>query len=179
VVVIVVLMTRPKFIFKGVRVDEDSGVGFGRTQSGLRWRTSSGGPWTRRGTLPVILEDGSSGAGSSRQCDVALLAIPVYAVPYWSGVLANGPPDDVLQLKTGLRASEADAGVLVDSHALEDELRASPSTRRSPPRRRRNVGAPAALNMSVSVRVGQWMFTNTFWITPRARPPRKVHQHAW
>ena len=29
-------MTRPKFIFKGVRVDEDSGVGFGRTRSGLQ-----------------------------------------------------------------------------------------------------------------------------------------------
>jgi branched-chain amino acid transport system permease protein len=91
VVVIVVLMTRPKFIFKGVRVDEDSGVGFARTQSGLQLEDIVRRAMDRRGTLPVILEDWKLGRWLlGAMTMAALLAIPVYAVPYWSGVLGDG-----------------------------------------------------------------------------------------
>src|SRR5256885_14910810 len=87
VVVIVVLMTRPKFIFKGVRVDEDSGVGFGHTQSGLQLEDIVRRAMDRRGTLPVILDDWKLGRWLlAAMTMAALLAIPVYAVPYWSGV---------------------------------------------------------------------------------------------
>lgn len=87
-VVIVVLMTRPKFIFKGVRVDEDSGVGFGKSHSGLQPEDLIRRALDRRGALLMLLRDWMTGrwvlAGALL---IAMLAVPVFTVSYWSTVL--------------------------------------------------------------------------------------------
>lgn len=87
-VVIIVLMTRPKFIFKGVRVDEDSGVGFGRATSGLQPEDFVRRALDRRNALMLLLEDWRIGRYAlGGMVAVALLAIPVFTVSYWSTVL--------------------------------------------------------------------------------------------
>jgi branched-chain amino acid transport system permease protein len=87
-VVIVVLMTRPKFIFKGVRVDEDSGVGFGRSASGLQPEDRARRALDRRGALTLLLKDWSTGRWTlAGMVAIATLAIPIFTVSYWSTVL--------------------------------------------------------------------------------------------
>src|SRR5205807_6299556 len=89
-VVIVVLMTRPKFIFKGVRVDEDTGVGFGRTTSGLQLEDIVRRCLDRRNALGLMLSDWRLGRWILGLMAVgALFAVPVFAVSYWSGVLGD------------------------------------------------------------------------------------------
>jgi branched-chain amino acid transport system permease protein len=90
-VVIIVLMTRPKFIFKGVRLDEDSGVGFARLGSGLALEDRLRRALDRRGALQLLLADWPIGRivlGTA--IAAAVLIIPVYTVSYWSTVLATG-----------------------------------------------------------------------------------------
>ncbi|MCU1448018.1 MAG: transporter related protein [Acidimicrobiales bacterium] len=90
VVVITVLMTRPKFIFKGVRVDEESGVGFGKSKSGLQWEDITRRALDRRNYLGLLLADWTVGRWILGFAALtALLAIPVFTVPYWSGVLGD------------------------------------------------------------------------------------------
>ncbi|MDQ1446386.1 MAG: branched-chain amino acid transport system permease protein livM, partial [Acidimicrobiaceae bacterium] len=87
-VVILVLMTRPKFIFKGVRVDEDSGVGFGRASSGLQPEDRLRRALDRRGALMLLLKDWTTGRFAlAGMVAVAALAVPIFTVSYWSTVL--------------------------------------------------------------------------------------------
>jgi len=87
-VVIIVLMTRPKFIFKGVRVDEDSGVGFGRASSGMQPEDFFRRGLDRRNALGLLLKDWKTGRWAlGGMVAVAMLAIPIFTVSYWSTVL--------------------------------------------------------------------------------------------
>ena len=89
-VVVIVLMTRPKFIFKGVRVDEDSGVGFARLGSGLALEDRLRRVLDRRQALQLLLADWPIGRlvlGTAALA--AILIIPVFTVSYWSTVLAT------------------------------------------------------------------------------------------
>lgn len=89
-VVIIVLMTRPKFIFKGIRVDEDSGVGFGAT-SGLQLEDRFRRALDRRGVLQILLADWTLGRWVLAIGALgAILIIPVLTVSYWSTVLGTG-----------------------------------------------------------------------------------------
>ncbi|MBV8693796.1 MAG: ABC transporter permease, partial [Actinobacteria bacterium] len=89
-VIVAVLMTRPKFIFKGVRVDEESGVAFVRSGSGLNPEDRLRRALDRRGSLQLLLADWSVGrwllAGMAA---IGILAIPVFTVSYWSTVLGS------------------------------------------------------------------------------------------
>ena len=88
-VVIVVLMTRPKFIFKGVRIDEDSGVGFGAI-TGVQTEDRIRRALDRRGVLQLLLADWSIGRWVLAVGALgALLVIPVLTVSYWSTVLGT------------------------------------------------------------------------------------------
>src|SRR4051794_9279451 len=90
-VVVGVLMWRPKFIFKGIRMDEDSGVSFAKTGSGLNAEDRVRRSLDRSGALSVLLADWTKGkwvlGGAAA---VALLAIPVVTTSYWSTVLCFG-----------------------------------------------------------------------------------------
>jgi branched-chain amino acid transport system permease protein len=89
-VVIIVLMTRPKFIFKGVRVDEDSGVGFGRARSGMQPEDFVRRSLDRKGALMLLLKDWQTGRFVlGAMVAVAALAIPIFTVSYWSTVLGS------------------------------------------------------------------------------------------
>ncbi len=89
-VVVIVLMTRPKFIFKGVRVDEESGVGLGKARSGLAPEDQLRRVLDRRNTLLLLLEDWKIGRWLlAALCVIPLLAIPVFTVSYWSTVLGS------------------------------------------------------------------------------------------
>jgi branched-chain amino acid transport system permease protein len=86
-VVIIVLMTRPKFIFKGLRVDEDSGVGFG-AMAGLQLEDRARRWLDRKNVLQVLLADWSVGRWALAVGALGtLLVIPVLTVSYWSTVL--------------------------------------------------------------------------------------------
>jgi branched-chain amino acid transport system permease protein len=89
-VVIVVLMTRPKFIFKGVRVDEDSGVGFGRARSGLQPEDLIRRTLDRRGALTMLLKDWTTGRWVlAGMVGLAALVAPIFTVSYWSTVFGS------------------------------------------------------------------------------------------
>ena len=89
-VVIIVLMTRPKFIFKGIRVDEDSGVGFAKLGSGLQLEDRLRRALDRRGVLQLLLADWPIGkVVMGVAIAAAVLAVPVFTVSYWSTVLGT------------------------------------------------------------------------------------------
>jgi branched-chain amino acid transport system permease protein len=89
-VVVVVLMTRPKFIFKGIRLDEDSGVGFARLGSGLQLEDRIRRALDRRGALQVLLADWPLGrVVLGVGLAAVVLAVPVFTVSYWSTVLGT------------------------------------------------------------------------------------------
>ena len=91
VAVITILMFRPTFIFKGVRLDEDTGVSFARTGSGLNPDDAVRRGLDRRGALALILRDWPTGRlVLGGMIAVALLALPVFTVSYWSTVLTFG-----------------------------------------------------------------------------------------
>lgn len=88
-VVIVVLMTRPKFIFKGIRVDEDSGVGFGAI-AGLQAEDRVRRWLDRKRVLQLLLADWSIGRWALAAGALgAVLIVPVLTVSYWSTVLGS------------------------------------------------------------------------------------------
>lgn len=90
-VIIVVLMTRPRFIFKGIRTDEDTGVAFAKRGGLLGPEDRVRQQLDRAGALPVILRDWSVGKWVLAAMVLsALLAVPVFAVSFWSTVLATG-----------------------------------------------------------------------------------------
>jgi ABC-type branched-subunit amino acid transport system permease subunit len=89
-VVVIVLMARPKFIFRGVRVDEESGVGLGKARSGLQIEDQLRRSLDRRRALLLLINDWRIGhwiLGGG--IAVALLAVPVFTVSYWSTVLGS------------------------------------------------------------------------------------------
>jgi branched-chain amino acid transport system permease protein len=89
-VVIIVLMTRPKFIFKGVRVDEDSGVGFGRSSSGLQPEDFIRRTLDRRNALTLLLKDWTLGRWIlATGLIIAALVAPIFTVSYWSTVFGS------------------------------------------------------------------------------------------
>jgi branched-chain amino acid transport system permease protein len=89
-VVVIVLMTRPKFIFRGVRVDEESGVGLGKARSGLAIEDQLRRALDRRHALLLLLRDWQLGRWIlAAMCAIAVLAIPVFTVSYWSTVLGS------------------------------------------------------------------------------------------
>jgi branched-chain amino acid transport system permease protein len=89
-VVVIVLMTRPKFIFKGVRVDEESGVSLGRARSGLPLEDQVRRGLDRRNALLLLLNDWRIGRWLlAAAIAVSVLAVPVFTVSYWSTVLGS------------------------------------------------------------------------------------------
>lgn len=87
---VIVLMTRPKFIFKGVRVDEESGVGLGKARSGLSLEDQTRRAFDRRNALLLLLRDWRYGRWVlAAAVAVAVLAVPVFTVSYWSTVLGS------------------------------------------------------------------------------------------
>ena len=89
-VIVAVLMTRPKFIFKGLRVDEDSGVAFVRAGTGLNLEDAVRRNLDRRGSLQLLLADWSIGRWVlAVMATIGILAVPVFAVSYWSTVLGS------------------------------------------------------------------------------------------
>jgi branched-subunit amino acid ABC-type transport system permease component len=93
VVIVALLMLRPKWIFSGIRVDEESGVGGaavtfgGQAPAEDRFRA-----WLRKGpALWLILQDWKTarwvlGLGGM----AAVMVIPIFTTGYWSTVLATG-----------------------------------------------------------------------------------------
>jgi branched-subunit amino acid ABC-type transport system permease component len=91
VVVIGILMLRPRFIFKGVRLDEDTGVSFARSGAGLNPEDLVRRSLDRRGALTLILRDWPTGRLLlGGMIAAVLLLVPVFTVSYWSTVLAFG-----------------------------------------------------------------------------------------
>jgi branched-subunit amino acid ABC-type transport system permease component len=89
-VVIVVLMARPRFVFKNVRLDEDSGVGLSATTSGLQPEDRLRRSLDRRGMLGLLVADWQvSRVVLAAMAVVALLAAPIWLVTYWSSVLGT------------------------------------------------------------------------------------------
>jgi ABC-type branched-subunit amino acid transport system permease subunit len=89
-VIVIVLMTRPKFIFRGVRVDEESGVGLGRVRSGLPPEDQLRRSLDRRGALQLLLNDWRYGRWIlAALVSIAILTVPVFTVSYWSTVLGS------------------------------------------------------------------------------------------
>src|SRR4051794_12725483 len=90
-VVVGVLMWRPKFIFKGIRLDEDSGVSFAKTGSGLNAEDRVRRSLDRTGALSILLADWSKGKFVlGGLAAIALLGVPVFTTSYWSTVLCFG-----------------------------------------------------------------------------------------
>jgi sulfate-transporting ATPase len=92
-VLVVLLMLRPKWIFSGIRVDEESGVGgAGVTFGGKAPAEDRLRAWLRKGpALWLILQDWKTarwvlGAGGM----AAMMTIPIFTTGYWSTVLASG-----------------------------------------------------------------------------------------
>jgi ABC-type branched-subunit amino acid transport system permease subunit len=89
-VIVIVLMTRPKFIFKGVRVDEESGVGLGRARSGLTLEDEFRRSLDRGNALLLLLRDWRLGRWIlGAMLSIALLSVPIFTVSYWSTVLGS------------------------------------------------------------------------------------------
>ena len=93
VVLVVLLMFRPKWIFSGIRVDEESGVGgAGVTFGGQAPAEDRLRAWLRKGpALWLILQDWKTarwvlGLGGL----AAIMIIPIFTTGYWSTVLATG-----------------------------------------------------------------------------------------
>jgi branched-chain amino acid transport system permease protein len=99
VVIVAVLMTRPPFIFKGIRVEEESGVGLARTKAGLGPEDDTRRRLDRIGALPVLLRDWMLGRWLLAGMIVAaFLGVAGFAVSYWSTVLASGVVFSVIAL---------------------------------------------------------------------------------
>jgi sulfate-transporting ATPase len=93
VVIVALLMLRPKWIFSGIRVDEESGVGgAGVTFGGQAPAEDRFRAWLRKGpALWLILQDWKTARwvlGLSGMA--AVMVIPIFTTGYWSTVLATG-----------------------------------------------------------------------------------------
>ncbi|MGH2684836.1 MAG: ABC transporter permease [Actinomycetota bacterium] len=90
-VVIGVLMLRPAFIFKGIRLDEDTGVSFATTSAGLNPEDRGRRALDRNGVLGLVLRDWQTGRVVLAVGIAAfVLAVPIFTVSYWSTVLTFG-----------------------------------------------------------------------------------------
>jgi len=98
-VIVGVLMARPKFIFKGLRVEEESGVGVARVGGALGPEDMIRRGLDRARALPIILTDWTVGKYViGGLILVALLALPIFTVSYWSSVLCIGVIDALIAL---------------------------------------------------------------------------------
>jgi ABC-type branched-subunit amino acid transport system permease subunit len=91
VLVVGLLMARPKFIFKGIRLDEDTGVSFARAAGGVNPEDLARRALDRAGQLELLLRDWKVGryllgAGIA----VAAIVYPFIASDFRSNVLASG-----------------------------------------------------------------------------------------
>jgi len=90
-VVIGLLMARPSFIFKGIRLDEDSGVSFARTATGIQQEDAIRRSLDRAGQLGLLLRDWQLGrwllAGGAA---ITLVVVPIIKTSYYSTVLTFG-----------------------------------------------------------------------------------------
>lgn len=90
-VIVAVLMLRPRFIFRGIRVDEDTGVAFAKRGGLLGPEDRIRRALDRANALPVILRDWGTGKYVlATMVGAGLLAVPMLAKSYWSTVLASG-----------------------------------------------------------------------------------------
>src|SRR5256885_15875527 len=74
-VVVAILMFRPRFIFKGVRLDEDTGVSFSRGGKGLQPEDAIRRALDRANALPLLLADWAPRRWVLSLCIVGLLVI--------------------------------------------------------------------------------------------------------
>lgn len=91
VIVTGILMLRPKFIFKGIRLDEESGVSFAKTGTGINPEDAIRRRLDRTGQLRLILRDWGYGRWVlGGMIALTLVLVPMFTVSYWSTVLAFG-----------------------------------------------------------------------------------------
>ena len=91
VLVVGLLMFRPTFIFKGIRLDEDTGVSFTRATGGINPEDAARRALDRGGQLELVLRDWQLGryllgAGIA----IAAVVYPFFASDFRSNVLASG-----------------------------------------------------------------------------------------
>jgi branched-subunit amino acid ABC-type transport system permease component len=90
-VVIGLLMARPSFIFKGIRLDEESGVSFARTAEGINQEDAVRRNLDRNGQLGLLLKDWLVGRWILGGAVVAVLVVvPILKTSYYSTVLTFG-----------------------------------------------------------------------------------------
>jgi branched-subunit amino acid ABC-type transport system permease component len=89
--VVGLLVTRPKFIFQGIRLDEDTGVSFARAAGGANPEDELRRNLDRTGQLQLLLRDWRIGRWLVGGL-VAVLALgyPLFTSSFRDGVLANG-----------------------------------------------------------------------------------------
>ncbi|MDX6234672.1 MAG: hypothetical protein QOH68_3790, partial [Nocardioidaceae bacterium] len=91
VLVVGLLMARPKFIFKGIRLDEDTGVSFARAAGGINPEDQARRALDRAGQLELLLRDWKMGrylVGGGLA--IAAVVYPFVASDFRSNVLASG-----------------------------------------------------------------------------------------
>jgi branched-subunit amino acid ABC-type transport system permease component len=90
-VVIGLLMARPGFIFKGIRLDEDSGVSFARTAEGINQEDAIRRRLDRSGQLGLLLKDWLVGRWVlGGGIALVLIVVPILKTSYYSTVLTFG-----------------------------------------------------------------------------------------
>jgi branched-subunit amino acid ABC-type transport system permease component len=91
VLVVGLLVTRPKFIFQGIRLDEDTGVSFARAAGGANPEDELRRNLDRTGQLQLLLRDWRLGRWAiGALIAVFALAYPFFTSSFRTGVLANG-----------------------------------------------------------------------------------------
>lgn len=92
VLVVGLLMTRPKFIFQGIRLDEDTGVSFARASGGANAEDEARRNLDRTGQLQLLLRDWQRGKWILGGLIAAFAVIwPLFFTSsYRDGVLLNG-----------------------------------------------------------------------------------------
>jgi len=91
VLVVGLLVTRPKFIFKGIRLDEDTGVSFARAAGGANPEDGLRRNLDRTGQLQLLLRDWHLGRWLVGGLVAAFaLGYPLVSSSFRTGVLLNG-----------------------------------------------------------------------------------------
>ncbi len=91
-IVVGLLMTRPKFIFQGIRLDEDTGVSFARAAGGASIEDEARRNLDRTGQLRLLLRDWQRGKWilGGLVAVVAIVYPLFFTSSYRDGVLLNG-----------------------------------------------------------------------------------------
>ena len=89
--VVGLLITRPRFIFQGIRLDEDTGVSFARASGGANPEDELRRNLDRTGQLQLVLRDWQLGKWLvGALVAVVALGYPFFTSSFRDGVLANG-----------------------------------------------------------------------------------------